>query len=66
MNDLLTPAEAASHLGGSAPLSQQTLAQWRSADTGPAYLKVGGQVRYRRADLDRWLDQQRQEPQRAA
>ena len=38
-----------------------TLAQWRWAGTGPAYVKVGRMVRYRRDDVESWLDSQRHE-----
>ena len=38
-----------------------TLAQWRWAGTGPAYVKVGRMVRYRREDVEAWLDSQRHE-----
>ena len=30
---------------------------WRSTRRGPPYIKVGRSVRYRRSDLDAWLDQ---------
>lgn len=33
-----------------------TLANWRSGRTGPAFLKVGRHVRYRRADVEAWID----------
>ncbi len=33
----------------------RTLEQWRYLDCGPAYIKVGGQIRYRKADVDEWL-----------
>ena len=32
-----------------------TLRQWSYLRRGPAYVKVGRHVRYRRADLDRWI-----------
>ncbi|QGG97088.1 helix-turn-helix transcriptional regulator [Actinomarinicola tropica] len=34
----------------------KTLAQWRYLGMGPSYLKLGGHVRYRRSDVDAWLD----------
>ncbi len=37
---------------------EATLVKWRYQGTGPTYIKVGRHVRYRRADLDRWLDEQ--------
>ena len=38
-----------------------TLANWRTRGQGPAYIKVGGSIRYRMEDLERWLTQQRVE-----
>ncbi|MGB2938510.1 MAG: helix-turn-helix domain-containing protein [Phycisphaerae bacterium] len=50
---LLTRAEAARYLD----VKPQTLACWASTKRyGLAYLKIGGSVRYRRVDLDRWLN----------
>lgn len=37
-------------------LAKSTLEKLRVAGTGPRYLKLGKVVRYRRADLDAWLD----------
>ncbi len=42
-----------------------TVYQWRSKQYGPPGMKVGRHVRYRRSDLERWLDAQAQ-PQPAA
>ena len=36
----------------------RTLDQWRYLGKGPRFIKVGRHVRYRRDDVDRWLDQQ--------
>lgn len=57
MNDDLMDAEAAgAYLGGTKPIAKQTLANWRLAGIGPAYLKLDNRmVRYRRSDLDAWL-----------
>ncbi|MFZ2493907.1 MAG: helix-turn-helix domain-containing protein [Thermoanaerobaculia bacterium] len=49
---LYTPEEAAHYLRG---VSTSTLAHWRSAGRGPRYLKVGGIIRYRREDLERFV-----------
>jgi len=64
--DLLDPTEAARLLGGTVPISIRTLAGWRVHGTGPAYVRVGGAVRYRRTDLDAWLTAQTRTPNRAA
>ncbi|WP_110651694.1 helix-turn-helix domain-containing protein [Salinicola peritrichatus] len=51
--DLLTPEDAAQHLG----VSAHTLATWRSTGRHALpYVKVGARVRYRRTDLDAWLN----------
>ena len=52
--------EAGRYLGGeTAPISQRTLQRWRLEGVGPAFLKLGRLVRYRKSDLDRWVDAQR-------
>jgi predicted site-specific integrase-resolvase len=52
--DLLTPEEAAAHLG----FTYATLADWRCKGGGPKFLKFGegrgGRVRYRPEDLAAW------------
>lgn len=48
---LRTPEEVAERL----VVAEKTLANWRSAGLGPRHLRVGGRVRYRDADLDRWI-----------
>jgi predicted DNA-binding transcriptional regulator AlpA len=50
---LLAPADVARVLG--VPVA--TLANWRSGRTGPVFLKIGRHVRYRRADLEAWIDE---------
>ena len=47
---------AAAYLGGQkSPLSPKTLANWRCSGLGPRFCRVGGRVRYARADMDAWL-----------
>lgn len=48
---LLRPRELSELLG--VPVG--TLANWRSARTGPPFVKVGRHVRYRRGDVDEWI-----------
>ena len=36
-------------------VSTATLAKWRVAGGGPAFIKVGRRVRYMREDIDKWL-----------
>ena len=54
MNDdpLLTPNDAARLLA----LSRSWLAKLRMTGDGPAYLKLGRQVRYRLSDLQAWTE----------
>lgn len=53
--DLLTPDQVAAALG----LSHRTLAAWRSTRRNPLpWVKVGSRVRYRKADVDAWLESQ--------
>ncbi|HEU4895999.1 MAG TPA: helix-turn-helix domain-containing protein [Actinomycetota bacterium] len=40
-------------------MSLRTLERWRQQGTGPAFIQVGRSPRYRRADVDAWLDCQR-------
>ncbi len=51
---LLTAVAVAEELG--VPL--QTLYGWRSAGKGPRGIRVGRYLRYRRADVDAWLEKQ--------
>lgn len=55
MNDnilILNTAEAAGYVR----LAKVTLERFRLTGEGPTYLKLGGAVRYRRVDLDAWLE----------
>jgi hypothetical protein len=45
--DLLSPKEAAAWL----QTKVETLATWRTQNRGPAFVKVGGAVRYRRKSV---------------
>ena len=54
--DTMRPCEAARYTG----ISQSTLAKLRmrgNRPRGPRFVKLAGCVRYRRADLDAWIDQ---------
>lgn len=49
----LTPIKAARYLG----ISEAVLRLWRAKNEGPRYFKAGEKlVRYRRADLDAWIE----------
>jgi predicted DNA-binding transcriptional regulator AlpA len=59
MERLMTRNEAAAALG----LKANTLAKWSCLKTcGPAFLKLGGSVRYRQSDLEAWLTEQTVKP----
>lgn len=52
----MTPEQAAAYLG----VTAGTLAVWRcTRKHALPYLKVGARVRYRKVDLDTWLEQRR-------
>src|SRR5262245_7361480 len=40
-----------------------TLANWRSLGKGPRYVRAGGRILYRKADLDRWLEKNATDPE---
>ena len=42
-------------LGEIAPTS--TLSKWRHYGVGPAYVKLGGRVRYKGDELNRWIEE---------
>jgi excisionase family DNA binding protein len=51
-DELMAPQEAGKYLG----IQPQTLARWRCTGRyGLKFLKVGAAVKYRRSDLDAWL-----------
>ncbi len=50
--DNLTPTEAGEAIG----IKTSTLAVWRSQGIGPAYSKCGRLIRYRRQDLEGFLE----------
>jgi excisionase family DNA binding protein len=52
---LLTQQQLADEL----QVSVRTLERWRQEGTGPAFIQVGRAPRYRRADVDAWLEQRR-------
>lgn len=51
---MLNDKELAEQLNG---VDVTTLERWRRLKEGPAYIKVGRQVRYRQSDVDRWLEE---------
>jgi excisionase family DNA binding protein len=53
--ELLTQQQLADEL----QVSLRTLERWRQQGIGPAFIQVGRSPRYRRSDINTWLDQQR-------
>jgi len=43
-------------------ISERTLQRWRWKKKGPPYLKIGGRVAYRLADIEAWEDANLQKP----
>lgn len=52
MIEILTTLEAARYVR----LGKPTLERLRITGAGPRFLKLGGAVRYRKADLEDWLE----------
>jgi excisionase family DNA binding protein len=52
--ELISTAQAAEFLG----VSDGTLRYWRYMDQGPRSFRVGRHVKYRREDIDSWLESQ--------
>lgn len=50
---LLTPDEVAELLG----IPKTTLYRWRVGSKGPCGIRVGKHLRFRRSEVDRWLDE---------
>lgn len=56
MSTMFSEGAAAAYIGGAdAPVSPRTLQRWRQEGVGPAFVKLGRAVRYRREDLDSFL-----------
>jgi hypothetical protein len=51
-SDLLNAAAAATYL----KIAKQTLAIWRLSGRGPAFVKIGRRVAYRKAELDKYVE----------
>jgi hypothetical protein len=48
---------AGRYLGGEDnPIPEPTMRQWRWLGRGPRYVHVGRAVRYRKSDLDAWVE----------
>lgn len=49
---LMNPQDVSTYLG----VPVVTLYGWRSRGDGPRAMRVGRHLRYRRSDIDKWLD----------
>ena len=49
-------------LAAALQMQPQSLADWRYRCVGPRYIKLGQLVRYRRSDVEEWLDSQTVRP----
>lgn len=57
--NVLTPRQAAKYVG----VSEAALRLWRSRGDGPRHFRAGAKlIRYRRADLDSWIESRLSEP----
>jgi excisionase family DNA binding protein len=62
MAELLSIGETAAYLN----VPVDTLRKWRSQGTGPRCAKLGKHLRYRQAEVDRWIHEREQDGRRAA
>lgn len=51
--EFMTTKEVADTLG----IKKNTLALWRMKGFGPKYYKLGRSVRYKKADVEDWIDE---------
>ena len=58
MADLMTEAELADYCR----VSLRTVQRWRQNGTGPPVLWAGDKPRYRKSEVDAWLERRAEEP----
>ena len=51
-NEFLNTEELAAFLG----IKPQTINIWRMKHKGPSYIKIGRNVRYKRQDIESWIE----------
>lgn len=56
---VLNSRQASAYLG----CSESVMRLWRSQGQGPRYFRAGKLIRYRRADLDAWIEARLCDPQ---
>ena len=52
MKEIDTPTAVQDYTG----IPVGTLSKWRYQNRGPSFLRAGRMIRYRRADVDKWLE----------
>jgi excisionase family DNA binding protein len=57
--EYLSPPQAAAYLS----LSPRILERWRAQGVDLPFMRLGRRVRYRRADLDAWMESKRVAPE---
>lgn len=57
---LLAPRAAAQHMQNAVTVG--TLAKWRCAGTGPAFIRIGNKIFYEESALDAYLQSRRVQP----
>ena len=60
--NVLSARQSGSYLG----CSESVLRLWRSQGKGPRYFRAGKLVRYRKTDLDAWIEARLSEPESSA
>lgn len=60
MEKMLTPQEVVDYFDGMINLN--TLANWRHKNRGPAYLKIGGRVRYPKSVIEQFKHSSYRDP----
>jgi excisionase family DNA binding protein len=58
LEGLLTMKELAAYLN----VSVSTIKDWRGRGEGPPALRVGGSLRWRREDIEAWLNENAERP----
>ena len=54
------------YLGAEEPISHRTIYNWRLRGEGPPAYRIGKYLRYRRSDVDAWLEGKRDKAEKLA
>lgn len=66
MNTSTEPLMTVDEVAALLRVGRKTLLNWRPLGIGPCGFRVGGAVRYRRVEVDRWLAEQERQAAGAA